>query len=85
MAPSIRLVAMSFATDAAAASAATMLTQTFRMVDGMEIAPLAQPSYPVRERAMMVGRFHEDVIAAVRQAVEDAGGTIEMDMPEDPG
>jgi hypothetical protein len=83
MAPNVRILAVSFATDTIATAAAAMLNRAFDPVDGMEFAPFGPQNYPGRDRSVLVGRFQEDVIDAVRAAVRQAGGTIEVDLPED--
>jgi hypothetical protein len=83
MAPNVRLLAISFASGTIAAAAAAMLNRAFEPVDGMELAPFGRQNYPGRSRSMLVGRFQEDVIDAVRFAVKQGGGTIEVDLPED--
>lgn len=83
MAQNVRLLAVSFLDHAAATSAATMLTSAFDPTQDVQVVPLGQASYRVRARSLVVGHFMEDVIAAVREAVEGAGGRIEMDVPED--
>ena len=83
MAPSIRVLAVSFPTEVAARSAAAMLTRVFPLTREIRVAPLGEASYPVHARGVVVARFHEDVLAAVLEAVHEAGGTVEMSMPED--
>lgn len=82
MAPNVQLLAISFPDAASAATAEAMLVRVFGPGGSMHMAPLGEASYPVRERSLLVGRFQDDVIAAVRAAVREAGGTIEMDIPE---
>jgi hypothetical protein len=83
MAPHVRLLAVSFLDRDAARSAATMLAASFDPTEDVQVVPLGQASYPARTRSLVVGHFMEDVIVAVRSAVKDVGGRIEMDVPED--
>ena len=83
MATDVQILAVSFLTSTAATTAAAMLTRVFDPARPIELAPLGKPSYPTPIRSLLVGRFRLAVIDAVRIAVEEAGGTIEMDLAED--
>jgi hypothetical protein len=83
MASDIQILAVSFVNEAAASAAAAMLAKDFDPTRPIELAPLGKPFYPTPIRSLLVGRFRLDVIVAVRTAVEQAGGTIEMDLAED--
>ena len=85
MAPNMHLVAASFLDVATAAAAATTLTTAFHPHDKLYVSPLGRTPRASLGRGLVVGRFHADVLAAVRAAVEDAGGTVEIDMLEDLG
>lgn len=83
MAPNVRVLAVTFLDVASARAAAAMLVRIFSPIGAVRLAPLGRASYPSKPGTLLTARFSDDVVGAVRDAVEAAGGTVEMDVPED--
>lgn len=80
-----RLLAVSFADEAMAQAAAIAISTRFGSDGGIHVAELGFATYPTPKGGVMTGWFQEDAIAAVRAAVEELGGTIEIDLNEKQG
>jgi hypothetical protein len=83
MVPANRVLAVSFADQASAHAAADLIAHYLGRADGVHVAPLGHPEYPSPSGGVLTARFEERVIEAVRNVVEAAGGTVEMDVAED--
>lgn len=84
MSPS-RLIAVSFADEASAHAAAKVINARFGPGGGIHVAPRGFATYPTPSGGVITAWFRDDVVAAVRAAVEEMGGTIEVDLDEDHG
>jgi hypothetical protein len=83
MAPDMHLVAWSFLNVATATAARTMLTRDFDLVSDLLVSRVGDSRRLDPNGGLLVGRFHSDVLDAVRAAVADAGGTVEVDLLDD--
>jgi hypothetical protein len=71
------LLAASFANEAAAEAALSHLLRRFGgHHEEIRVSPLGRASDPTGPGAVLAGRFEDDVLDAVRAAVEAAGGSI---------
>jgi hypothetical protein len=84
MSPS-RLLAVSFPDQAAAQAAAGIIDARFSPNGGIHVAALGFATYPTPSGGVLTGWFRDDVITAVRSAVEELGGTVEIDLDEKHG
>ena len=65
-----------------AAVALEALDRQFRTGDDVRLAPLGNADHPDGPTTVLAGRFGDDVMAAVRTAVAEMGGTVVMDVDE---
>jgi hypothetical protein len=79
----VRILAASFMDEDSAASAMRELDARFSTDGaGVSVAALGRASQPGGPTTILAGRFREEVIAAVRHAVEGFGGTVVVDVDE---
>jgi hypothetical protein len=79
----MRILAASFMTEQSAAAALLTLNRRFATSRGFRLAPLGQFGNPNRPSTVLAGPFDEDVVAAVKRAVEELGGTVVIDIDEE--
>ncbi len=78
----MRILAASFMTQVAAAATGAYLNRRFPLGGLVEFAELGRAGKPNGPTTVLAGRFADDVIGAVRDAVTERGGTVVVDIDE---
>jgi len=77
----MRVLAASFPDDALAREArAKLLAELALEAHQVGVQTLAEPGDGATAQAVLAGQFHEDLVIAARQVVEQLGGTVMLDI-----
>ena len=78
----MRILAAAFKREDTAVAAFRELNRRFAASRGFRIAPLGRAGDPEGPTTVIAGSFEDDVVAAIKAAVEDLGGDVVIDIDQ---